>query len=114
MKTLRKLICSEDRGVLTFEWILLITVLVIGIVGGVSAVRDALIDELGDVVGAAVNIDQSYVVRPEGCVEDCQDALGNTFRFDDTVPTCPPGDGDAPGRERSTLDNAQTVEHCQP
>ncbi|RMF88576.1 MAG: hypothetical protein D6741_18990 [Planctomycetota bacterium] len=52
----------EDEGVLTFEWILLITVLVIGIVGGLSAVRDAVITELGDVVEAVVSLDQSYTI----------------------------------------------------
>lgn len=53
---------KEDEGVLTFEWILLITVLVIGIVGGLSAVRDAVITELGDVVEAVISLDQSYYV----------------------------------------------------
>jgi len=54
----------EDKGVLTFEWILLLTVLVIGIVGGLSAVRDALITELGDVSEAMISLDQSYTVLP--------------------------------------------------
>ena len=53
---------NEESGVLTFEWILLISVLVIGIVGGLSAVRDALIDELGDVAEAMLALDQSYYI----------------------------------------------------
>ena len=36
----------EDEGVLTFEWILLTTLLVIGVVGGISGVRDAINVEL--------------------------------------------------------------------
>lgn len=36
------------RAMLTFEWILLISLLVIGIIGGLSAVRNALICELVD------------------------------------------------------------------
>lgn len=36
------------RGVLTFEWILLISLLVIGIIGGLSSVRNALLCELKD------------------------------------------------------------------
>ena len=45
-------------GVLTFEWILLISLLVIGIVGGLSAVRNALICELTDLADciAALNV----------------------------------------------------------
>ena len=38
----------ERRGVLTFEWILLISLLVIGIIGGLSSVRNALLCELQD------------------------------------------------------------------
>lgn len=35
-------------GMLTFEWILLISLLVIGIIGGLSMVRNALLCELKD------------------------------------------------------------------
>lgn len=67
---------TEQRGVLTFEWVLLITVLVIGIVGGLTAARDALITELGDVAEAMISLDQSlYIAAPweivtPGCTED--------------------------------------------
>ena len=63
MKSLLNRVWSEDQGVLTFEWILLITVLVIGIVGGLSAVRDAVITELGDVAEAVIALDQSYTIH---------------------------------------------------
>ncbi|MBN1909973.1 MAG: hypothetical protein JW818_09560 [Pirellulales bacterium] len=36
------------RGLVTFEWILLISLLVIGIIGGLAAVRNALLCELVD------------------------------------------------------------------
>ncbi len=55
-------IMKDESGVLTFEWILLITVLVIGLVGALSAVRDALNTELGDVAEAMVALDQSYYI----------------------------------------------------
>jgi Flp pilus assembly pilin Flp len=54
---------TEDDGVLAFEWILLATLLTIGIVGGIAAVRDATIDELGDIALAYSNLDQSYSVN---------------------------------------------------
>jgi Flp pilus assembly pilin Flp len=76
VKSMFNRVWKEDEGVLTFEWILLITVLVIGIVGGLSAVRDALITELGDVAAAMISLDQSYtilqpweVVTPD-CIQD--------------------------------------------
>ena len=62
MKSLLNRVWQEDEGVLTFEWILLITVLVIGIVGGLSAVRDAVLTELGDVAEAMISLDQSYSI----------------------------------------------------
>ena len=93
-----KRIWNEDRGVLTFEWILLITLLVIGIVGGVSAVRDGLIDELGDVSDAVVNIDQSYSVNAGPCSGPNGETLGTAFGFQDTVPNCESGDGSTRGR----------------
>ena len=39
---------SKRLGVLTFEWILLVSLLAIGVIGGLSAVRNALPCELGD------------------------------------------------------------------
>lgn len=60
----------RDAGVLSFEWILLITLLVIGIVGGLSAARDAFVDELGDVAEAVIKIDQSYDAPGYGSFED--------------------------------------------
>lgn len=73
MKSFMNRVWQEDEGVLTFEWILLITVLVIGIVGGLSAVRDAVITELGDVAEAMISLDQSYTISNPWEVEtpDC-------------------------------------------
>jgi len=39
---------GRHRGILTFEWILLISLLVIGIIGGLSAIRNSLLSELND------------------------------------------------------------------
>ena len=49
---------SRRRGVLTLEWVLLITVVVIGVIGGLGAVRAALNSELIDLAEAieALNI----------------------------------------------------------
>jgi hypothetical protein len=52
----------EEEGVLTFEWILLVTLLVIGVVGGMVAARDALTYESAGVAGAIVANQQGYVV----------------------------------------------------
>jgi len=74
----------KDRGVLTFEWILLITVVVIGIVGGYSAVRDAVIDEMGDIAGAVIAVDQSFTTTaPACCPANCS---WGSFEDDDPTP----------------------------
>ena len=52
----------EDDGVLSFEWTLLVTLLTFGIVAGVSASRDAIIDEFGDVAEAMLALDHSMTI----------------------------------------------------
>lgn len=54
---MRKRQAARRRGVLTFEWILAISLLVIGVIGGLSAVRNAILDELSDLAGAIQAID---------------------------------------------------------
>lgn len=60
MQTALHQIWIEEDGVLAFEWTLLFTLLTIGIVTGVAAARDAIIDELGDVAQVMLAVDQSY------------------------------------------------------
>ena len=62
MKKMFARMMKEDDGVLSFEWILLVTLLTIGIVAGISAARDAIIDEFGDVAQAMLSLDQSYTI----------------------------------------------------
>ena len=62
MRRLLQRMWCEDDGVLTFEWVLLVTLLTIGVVGGIAAARDAIIDELGDVAQAMLALDQSYTI----------------------------------------------------
>lgn len=40
----------QRRGGITLEWVLLVTVLIIGTVGGVAAVRNALILEYSEMI----------------------------------------------------------------
>ena len=87
MKSFLNRVWREDEGVLTFEWILLITVLVIGIVGGLSAVRDAVITELGDVAEAVISLDQSYTILPPWEVKtpDCAEDGASDSNYLDTA-----------------------------
>jgi Flp pilus assembly pilin Flp len=97
--TLSKL-WTEDDGILSFEWTLLVVLLVIGIVGGLAAARDVVIDELGDTAAALLSYDQSYsfagidgLIAPSiytdtlGTVEDCDRTFNEMpyFPVDDGV-----------------------------
>ncbi len=84
MTTLLQRVWNEDQGVLTFEWILLVTIVILGIVGGLSAARDAIIDELGDVGGAVIAVDQSWSIEVSDC-DPCQWDFGS-FEDDDPTP----------------------------
>ena len=53
---------SDEDGGLSWEWVMITTLIVLGIVGGVSAARDAAIDELGDISQAFLAVDQSYAI----------------------------------------------------
>ncbi len=64
MKRFLSRLWHETDGVLSFEWTMLTTLLTVGVVSGVAAVRDAVTDEMGDVAQAMVSLDQSYYIQP--------------------------------------------------
>lgn len=64
MKKLLSRLWHETDGVLSFEWTMLTSLLTVGVVSGVAAVRDAATDEMGDLAQAMVSLDQSYVIEP--------------------------------------------------
>ena len=87
MKSFGKRVWTEDDGVLTFEWVLLVTLLTIGVIGGVAAARDAIIDELGDVAQAMLNLDQTYTVLHPLIIEvhDTANQGGSNSAFRDAA-----------------------------
>ncbi len=54
---------SRRHAILTFEWILLITLLVIGLVSGLAVIRDSSILECGEVADAILHHDKSYYIN---------------------------------------------------
>lgn len=78
----------DERGFMTFEWVLLLTLLVIGIVAGLTGARDAIIDELADVSEAVVHFDQSYSIAPftDTCNGQGQPVHAPGFSFQDSLP----------------------------
>jgi Flp pilus assembly pilin Flp len=64
VKTLFARMWHEQDGVLSFEWTVLTSLLTVGVVSGIASVRDAAVDEMGDLAQAMVNLDQSYMIEP--------------------------------------------------
>jgi hypothetical protein len=69
---------QEEDGVLSFEWTLLVILLVFGIVSGLCAARDGIIDELSDQAAAILAFDQSYSFSGIGSIpaSSYTDSLG--------------------------------------
>ena len=59
---------QKRRGVLTLEWVLLVTVIIIGIIGGLGAVRNATNGELLDLAEAieSLNVKTAAELAAEG------------------------------------------------
>lgn len=102
MRSYMRRIWKDDDGVLTFEWILLVTLLTIGIVGGLANARDAVVDELGDVAQAMLALDQSYsidfpllnIVHAIGTAGGSDSEFTDAFNFSDcNRATIPSGQG---------------------
>ena len=62
MKVCLQRMYRETDGFLSFEWVLLVTLLTFGVVSGIAGARDAITDELGDVAQAMLALDQSYTI----------------------------------------------------
>ena len=79
MNQFARTIWTQDDGALSFEWALTVTLLVIGVVGGLSAARDAIIDELGDAAQAMLALDDSYVLDQPLRLQIDLDGAGSDF-----------------------------------
>ena len=81
MKHFLQRLWHEQDGVLSFEWTLLTSLLTVGVVSGIASVRDAAIDEMGDLAQAMIALDQSYQIQPPLVAEVHTVAFGNGFGF---------------------------------
>lgn len=83
---------SDDQGfVVSSELVLIATVVVIGLLTGLAAVRDAVISELSDVAGAIQDINESYSI--DGVVGHNANTAG--FNYLDGTDECDSNDDPA-------------------
>ena len=81
MKVFGKLWRDADGFVVSSELILIATVVVIGLLTGLAAVRDAVISELSDVAGAIQDINEAQATNGvhQRTIEDTQARLFDPF-----------------------------------
>lgn len=88
MKAHSKNLWNDDAGfVVSVELVLISTIAVIGLLAGLTSVRDAVVCELSDVAGAVQDLNQSYSYN--GVVGHSATNVGSDFTdaldFCDTV-----------------------------
>lgn len=77
MNRLHRFWSDDDGAVLSSEVVLLSTLLVIGMVVGLAAFRDSVVQEFGDVASAFGNLNQSYNFG--GVTSCCASMAGSSF-----------------------------------
>ena len=73
MRTLRDLWTDDCGALMATEWVILATVLLLGIIPGLVAVRNGLLSELSDEANAVMSLDQSYEFEGQEIV--CEDGV---------------------------------------
>ncbi len=87
MKTLQALWNDESGAIVSTEIVLVITILGIGMVVGLAAVRNSVTTELADVAQAVANVNQSYSYS--GQQGHAAQTAGSQWQ--DTADFCDPG-----------------------
>ena len=88
MMVLKRLWNDEAGFVVSTELVLLATVAVIGLITGITAVRDGVVSELSDVAGAVQEVNQSYSY--DGVVG--HNAATSGTQFNDQLDECDSND----------------------
>ncbi|MCC9602742.1 hypothetical protein LOC67_19505 [Stieleria sp. JC731] len=70
---------QDERGfVISIELILIVTIMVIGLIAGLTALRDAVVSELTDVAKGVQQLNQSY--QANGVVGHGASTMGSDFQ----------------------------------
>lgn len=85
MKLAIALIEDERAFVVTIELLLIVTIVVIGLIAGLTALRNAIVNELEDVGRAISEMDQQIVPETEELLLESAGASNATQRPDNCV-----------------------------
>jgi len=86
MRILTQLWKDEAGFVISSELLIIVTIMVIGLIVGMVAVRDAVVQELADVAAAIGALDQSY--QYNGVSNTCSAAATQGGQFVDDADEC--------------------------
>lgn len=89
MRTLRALWRDESGFIVTSELLTIVTVVVIGSIAGYVAIRDALLQECGDIAAAIGALRQSYAYNGVSNRSSAAFTRGASFTDVRNVPTSP-------------------------
>ena len=95
MNNVAQRLWDDDAGfIISIELILIATIAVLGLIAGLTAVRDAVVSELSDVAGAIQDLNQSYSFM--GVVGHAASTAGSDYADQPDFCDSPDhGDGDA-------------------
>ncbi len=97
---------NDDAGfIISIELILIATIAVIGLIAGLTAVRDGVVSELSDVAGAIQDLNQSYTYF--GVDGHSADTAGSDYV--DATDWC-----DSPNDEAGIADNCIAFDKVSP
>ena len=78
MKNISQKLWNDNAGfVVSIELILIATIAVIGLIAGMTAVRDGVVSELSDVAGSVQDLNQSYTFN--GVTGHSASTAGSSF-----------------------------------
>lgn len=102
-----KRLWRDDRGfVVSIELVLITTIAVIGLIAGLTAVRDAVVGELSDVGGAVQDMNQSYAIN--GIVG--HSAATSGMDYQDQTDHCDDADDTAGAADNCIVFNADVAQ----
>lgn len=111
MRNLVMRLWRDEAGfVVSTELVLIATIVVIGLVTGLTAVRDAVVEELADVAAAVGEVNQSYSFGQ--ITGHCSSTAGSLF--DDLVDFCEIADANNDIANAGGGPGAQCVNICGP
>jgi Flp pilus assembly pilin Flp len=70
---------DDDGALIAVEWIFLATILILGVIVGMVAVRQAILAELYDIANALLSLNQSYSLTGQS---NCESATAGAFFVD--------------------------------